>query len=93
MAGQNWKGWLMGKLAPPATAGKPAQPVKRSFRRHYCDRCGVDQDGNDISVAWYKIITKDHGPLYLCRHHYLKYSDVFVTSGYPVSLEEIDTPV
>jgi hypothetical protein len=83
----------MSRLAPPKAAAKPAEQVKRSFGRHYCDRCGVDRDGNDISAARYKIITKKNGPLYLCRHHYLEHSHIFLAADYPVSLEEVDTHV
>lgn len=81
----------MGLLSPPKSA---IQQVKRVFvRRHACDRCGFSQDGSIISTAWYKIVTKKNGPLYLCRHHYLEHSHYCLVADYPVHLEEVDSSV
>jgi hypothetical protein len=86
MAGQDRKWWHMGKLAPPKTAVKEA--VKRVIlRRHACDRCGVDQDGNDISTAKFEIRTAK-GPLFFCRHHYMEHCHAILAGGIEVVDQE-----
>lgn len=49
-----------------------------------CDACGHSEvDGQPISRAKWQIEVTG-GTMYFCGHHFRKFSDVFMTAGYPI---------
>lgn len=76
----------MGRLAPAKAA--VTTTIRKIFRFHACDRCGMSHDNAPISHARFEVVTAK-GSIYLCGHHYREHSEAILKSDHEVVAIEV----